>query len=142
MTRGLLIISSVKMRITGSRMPFSDCATRITFTSGRPGMIGHGRRHEHEEGDDAVEDRRLAERAVEAGLEAEGLADDVGGGQRQHAGGEDRDAEQAEAEEVLGGGAEERLERHGRLLRRLDDDALLVERRGAGHDDEEVDASS
>ena len=99
----------------------------------------HQRRYEDERRQDAVEGRRFVEPLVEAALEAERLADGVGGGERQDPRAQDRHVQQAEAEQQRGRSAGQRLERPGRVLRRLDDDARLPQGGRAGDDDEEVD---
>ncbi len=73
-----------------------------------------------EEGVEPVELRRLGELLVDARLPAQALADEVGGGQRQDGGREERGVEQAEGEErraVLPG---QRRQGQGRVRGRLD----------------------
>ena len=100
-------------------MPFRDWATR-RLDERQPRDDRDGGRHEHQEGDEAVE-HGASRNEFEPALEAEGLADHCRRWPAAARGGEDRDAEQADSEQVLRRGAEERYQRHRCLLGRLHD---------------------
>ena len=89
----------MKTRTTGSSTPFMICETRMIRSSGAPGSRIIPRRADDERGVEPVELGRLAEVAVDPRLEAEALADAVGGRQRQDRGGEERGVGEAEGEE-------------------------------------------
>src|ERR1035438_9932399 len=95
---------------------------------------------EHDQqGIEPVEYRRILESLADAGFEAEALADGVGGGQRQNAGGEDGGVEQPGTEQQERIFAEG-LESEGGFGGVLDTGpAHGIDGAGTGHDDKEGD---
>ena len=89
-------------------------------------------------GEQAEEQRGLAEGLADAALGAGGLADGVGGRERDDRGGQRAGAEQADREQLGGEPAGDRGERLGGLLGRFQRRAD-VDRRGGRDDDEDAD---
>src|SRR5581483_1270573 len=111
---------------------------------GDGGEQGNGGAEDDQRGNEAIEERRLANIERDATLPAEGLADGEGGGQRQHAGGEHLGAVDADAEELRGEAPGNGRERSSGLIGGADLNAGSaggesggIERGGGGNDDED-----
>ena len=81
-------------------MPFTSWLSSITLTSGRPGMMATSAGTKMKDVSRPLKTGASRNFLSRPALEAERLADGVGGGQRQDRRAEDRDVQQAEAEEA------------------------------------------
>ena len=91
----LLMSSSMATSTKGSTAPFTTCERIVIFTSGRLGHRMTACSGDDQSGVEPVEERRLAELLVQSALKTQALADGIGRGDGQDAGGKERGVEQS-----------------------------------------------